>query len=263
MASLEKSSLQFQNEVDIQRIVATTASPSGGFPLADGATGTSSARMVLGYGSISGYVFANNNGTAFIDQSIDGTTFDVQTAFPIIASVPTIIDVAVYGSQARLRVVNNAGAAQTVYRSNIVARPISGNPNGSTSGGLGTVGAGVCMLDTTTALLANASVDTPVYSVGLPAFGSTITTGNKFSAYDIVRGIALSDVAGTVLVYQAEASADLTAPFTNCTSTSYVVPAGGAGLDFTKVLTGKFILVRFTNGAAGQARMRFFCWLST
>jgi len=81
--------------------------------------------------------------------------------------------------------------------------------------------------------------------------------GRRFAGYDIVRGMAFADVAGTVTVFQGQTEADVTAG-TNCTQTSFACPAGGNGLQFTNVLVAPFVAIRFVNGGAAQARFRFW-----
>lgn len=240
----------FQQEQVLARFFATAAVPSTGFPLAGGGAVTiaGSTRTVAGFATIIGFFMTDVSGTLFVEQSVDGATWDISERIQVTANIPAYIDVGVVGSMARLRYVNGA-APQTIFRMNCVALPIG---SGGDSGEPGS--------DTETGIVI---ADTAALLGGLATFtGGTFNVapnnaGSRFAGYDIVRGMAFSDVAGTVTIFQGQTEADVTAG-TNVTQTSFAVPAGGNGLQFTNVLVAPYVAIRFVNGAVAQAQMRFW-----
>lgn len=248
--------LQYQREVVLSRRVATVAVPSGSFPLAIAGTVTETAKTVAGYAAIAGSVFSDAAGTLFVEQSLDGgSNYDLITTIPVLASTFTPFDVTVYGTTARVRYLNGA-VAQTVYRVNAVARPLSGvAPGGGANGALGNVGAGLVIANTTAALGGAATFLSGIFQVGPTAVGT------RYAGYDVVRAFGQSDVAGTMTAVMASASADIAAPFTNCLQVDQAVPAGGDGAQLVALISAPFVAVLYTNGAGAQARMRFFAEL--
>ncbi len=92
--------------------------------LGNGATYTGSAVHVAGYGVIVGTVTANTAGTLYIDQSSNGTNYDVVSTIPYTAADTLGFSVEVVAPTARMRFTNSAGAAQTTFRLYMRARRI-------------------------------------------------------------------------------------------------------------------------------------------
>lgn len=243
----------FQDEVALARINATAGTPASGFPLVGGATRTLTSQCVAGYGNVSGYVFADVAGTLVIEQSIDGTTYDISTSIAVTAGVAITFDVPVYGMLARARYVNGANP-QTLFRLNCVARASSGAATGSSSTP-GTLNAGWVMQNSSAALGGGGTLLSAVFQVGVT------TIGGRYTGYDIVRLGGQSDVVGTISVIQALAAADIVAPFTNCFRNDFGVPAGGNGFTGAQLIVAPFVSALYTNGAGAQTRMRFFAEL--
>lgn len=68
-----------------------------------------------GYAKITGTVFADQAGTLYIDQSSNGTNWDLSTSVAVTASAGVGFSIALVATSARLRYVNGA-IAQTVFR---------------------------------------------------------------------------------------------------------------------------------------------------
>lgn len=92
--------------------------------LGDGLTYTGSAFHVAGYGHIVGTAYADTAGTLYIDQSSDGTNYDVVSIIPYTAADTKGFSVEVVAPTARVRFTNAAGAAQTAFRLYVRARRI-------------------------------------------------------------------------------------------------------------------------------------------
>lgn len=246
--------LDFLAETALAQLIATQAVPSGGYPLAIGGTVTHATRCVAGLAAISGVVFTDAAGTLFIEQSINGTNWDIVTTIDVLASIATPVDVPVYASLARARYVNGA-VAQTVFRANIVARASSGQQSGGgVLGAPGNVNSGIVIFNTTALLGAGATLLGTIFR----SAPNGAAVGTRNTGYDIVRGFGQSDVAGTVTILQALQAADIVAPFTNCFQAAVGVPAGGVGASITQVIVAPFVAVLYTNGGAPQTRQR--CW---
>ncbi len=115
--------LPFLQETVLANVVATTLLPSSGFPLAGGGTVTFNAFGISGLTRAAGYVFTNQPGTLFVEQSIDGVNFDIQSATAVVANVAALVNQLLVGTSARVRFLNTGGL-QTFFRGNIVARPL-------------------------------------------------------------------------------------------------------------------------------------------
>jgi len=115
--------LPFQQETVLASVIATVPSPSQGFPLPAAGTYTSNSFGVSGLTRCVGYVFTDQPGTLFVEQSINGTNFDISTATPVLAGVAATVNQLLFGTSARIRFMNT-GAAQTFFRGNLVARPL-------------------------------------------------------------------------------------------------------------------------------------------
>lgn len=115
--------LPFQQEQELAFVVATTANPSQGFPLGAAGTHTFNTICVAGYSVVRGYVITDQPGNLFIEQTINGKTFDISNVTAVAAGVAATVNQVLYGKSARVRFVNTGGV-QTYFRGNIVARPI-------------------------------------------------------------------------------------------------------------------------------------------
>lgn len=79
---------------------------------------TSPARSTDTADNIVGIVFSDQPGNLFVEQSADGTNFDlISAAIPVVANTGKEFSVPLYGSSVRLRYVNGA-TPQTVFRVN-------------------------------------------------------------------------------------------------------------------------------------------------
>lgn len=93
-------------------------------PLGDGLTYTGASKACDKYARIIGSIFTDHASTLYIDQSQDGTNWDYSSNFAVTASTGLAFSVEVVAPYCRLRVVNSAGAAQTVLRAYIRGRVI-------------------------------------------------------------------------------------------------------------------------------------------
>lgn len=92
--------------------------------LGDGATYTGTAFSVEEYGQIMISVYSNRAGTLYVDQSMDGTNYDItESAAYVAAGVPGFYT-QVYAPTARIRFANAAGAATTALRIYVRARRV-------------------------------------------------------------------------------------------------------------------------------------------
>lgn len=66
--------------------------------------------------SITGSVFADQDGTLFVEQSGDGTDFDVSSTFEIAANEGSGFDIPLLSPFFRIRFANTSGSAQTEFR---------------------------------------------------------------------------------------------------------------------------------------------------
>lgn len=100
--------------VDIQAILrALHASTTT--PLAENATWTSTAEDVLNWSRITGTCFADQAGTLYVDQSSDGTNWDVIDSWAVSANAGIGFTVELVGRYVRIRYVNGTNA-QSVFR---------------------------------------------------------------------------------------------------------------------------------------------------
>lgn len=90
---------------------STTALTSGSTWQSDNGVG-----RPTGYAdNISGMVFADQAGTLYIEQSADGTNFDISTSYSVTASDGKGFSEPLYGAYVRLRYVNG-GTNQGSFR---------------------------------------------------------------------------------------------------------------------------------------------------
>ena len=87
-------------------------------PLAASATYTSGNLSMGSYEKIVGSVYAGQTGTLYINQSYDGTNWDVQSSITVSASTPTGFNIAVVAPYQQM-VYTNGSTAQTVFRLNV------------------------------------------------------------------------------------------------------------------------------------------------
>jgi len=93
--------------------------------LGDGATYTGSQFATAGYNKITGTVYSNRSGTLYVDQSPDGTNYDIVDSISYTGgNTDGGFSVEVVAPYARVRFTNSAGAAQTAFR--LYARLSSG-----------------------------------------------------------------------------------------------------------------------------------------
>lgn len=83
--------------------------------LGSSATFTSGTLHTHSAEEIRGMVFANQAGNLFIEQSSDGTNWDVSTSTAVVANTGAGFVQPIYGNYARIRYVNG-GVAQTIFR---------------------------------------------------------------------------------------------------------------------------------------------------
>ena len=98
-------------------LMPQTLSPAPA-PLAASATYTSTTLSLGVYDKIVGSVFADQTGTLDVNQSYDGTHWDVQSSITVSASTPTGFNISVVAPYAQL-VYTNGATAQTVFRLNV------------------------------------------------------------------------------------------------------------------------------------------------
>lgn len=72
------------------------------------------------YDSVIGAVFSDQAGTAFVDQSLDGTNWDIPTSIAVTGGTGTSISVPLIAPYFRIRYVNGA-TPQTVFRFKVKA----------------------------------------------------------------------------------------------------------------------------------------------
>lgn len=95
-------------------------------PLANGATWSSNAQNTGPADYISGMVFADKSGKLYIEQSSDGTNWDISKQVSVTASTGTAFDEKILGSYFRIRFTNDSGQDQTAFR--ISSRLTSAGP---------------------------------------------------------------------------------------------------------------------------------------
>lgn len=93
-------------------------------PLGDGLTYTGASKECDKYARIVGSIFTDHASTLYIDQSQDNTNWDYSSDFAVTANTGLAFSVEVVAPYCRLRVVNSAGAAQTVLRAYMRGRVI-------------------------------------------------------------------------------------------------------------------------------------------
>ena len=100
--------------VDIGKNIQTVSTSTTAI-LDASATYTGTLFPTGGNARITGSVFADVAGTLYIDQSSDGTNYDITTTVSVSAGVGTSFSVEVFSPNARIRYVNGA-TIQTVFR---------------------------------------------------------------------------------------------------------------------------------------------------
>lgn len=135
--STESLELLFSNEVDVTMLglgASVTLVDSAGAVynprqvheiladstttlLADGATYTGTQFATAGYNKIIGSVYSNATGTLYVDQSQDGTNYDVIDTIAYVGGVFTGgFSVEVVAPYARIRFIDTPVTAQTAFR---------------------------------------------------------------------------------------------------------------------------------------------------
>jgi hypothetical protein len=84
--------------------------------LNNGAVYDSGAKLMDRSDRIAGMVFADQSGILFIEQSADGTNWDVSTSYNISASDGKGFSEEVLAPYVRVRFQNNSGSNQTAFR---------------------------------------------------------------------------------------------------------------------------------------------------
>lgn len=84
-------------------------------PLGANATYTTGTLVTDRADQITGTVFSNQGGTLFIDQSADGTNWDVSRQIVVVANTGQGFKEDLYGGYVRLR-YTNGGTAQGTFR---------------------------------------------------------------------------------------------------------------------------------------------------
>lgn len=108
-ATSQLISAQFENKVSAT-LDSTTAN------LGDGATYTGAQFSVEAYGRIVISLQCNRAGTLYVDQTNDGTNYDIVSTFAYTAADTAGYSVEVLCPNARVRFANSAGAATTTLR---------------------------------------------------------------------------------------------------------------------------------------------------
>ena len=104
----------------VTQLVTQTLSPTPA-PLAASATYTSDTLSLGSYDKIVGSVYADQTGTLDINQSFNGSDWDVQSSITVSASTPTGFNVSVVAPYQQL-VYTNGATAQTVFRLNVAGK---------------------------------------------------------------------------------------------------------------------------------------------
>jgi hypothetical protein len=84
--------------------------------LANNATFTSNAYNTDRTDKIAGTVFSDQAGTLYIEQSSDGTNWDVSTSYGITANDGKGFSEDLYAPYVRVRFTNTGGSTQTAFR---------------------------------------------------------------------------------------------------------------------------------------------------
>jgi hypothetical protein len=84
-------------------------------PLAANGVYTSAVMVTDRADNISGMVFADQAGTILIEQSADGSNWDLSTDYPVVANDGKGFSEALYGPYVRVRYINGA-TAQGAFR---------------------------------------------------------------------------------------------------------------------------------------------------
>lgn len=100
--------------VDIGKNIQTV-STSTTANLAGSATFTGTLFSTGGNARITGTIFADVAGTLYVDQSSDGTNYDITTTVAVSAGIGTSFSVEVFAPNARIRYINGA-TIQSVFR---------------------------------------------------------------------------------------------------------------------------------------------------
>jgi len=113
--------------VAVVQDVNTDANNSSSTNLASNATFTGTKTSVYGFGIITPILKADQTCTVFIDQSGDGTNYDVTDTFFYIPGVPFAPPIQIAGQAYRIRVTNTGGSTTTVFRLESLLTPV-GSP---------------------------------------------------------------------------------------------------------------------------------------
>ena len=106
----------FTNSAMIQNVVASTLnSIPAGLTLAASAGWTGSSESTLGVAAIQVMAKADQALTVYVDQSNDGTNWDVTDNYTTFAAIGTARTIQALGSYYRVRVFNNSATTATTY----------------------------------------------------------------------------------------------------------------------------------------------------
>lgn len=85
-------------------------------PVDNGETWTSGTVNVDRIDTLAGYVKTDQAATLKVQQSSDGTNWDVEDSFSVVANTTKTFSVTLFASQARITVANASGSDQTFIR---------------------------------------------------------------------------------------------------------------------------------------------------
>jgi len=83
---------------------------------------TGNTRRIDQYEKLTGTIITDQNGTALIQQSSDGTNWDYETSLSLTAGTGAAFNVDAVGLFARIKITNTAGADQTYLRGYLIGR---------------------------------------------------------------------------------------------------------------------------------------------
>jgi len=93
----------------MRKLVSTTTA------LGANSTYTSSKQTVAGFSRLVGTVYADQDGTLYVEQSSDGTNYDVTSSFSVTGGTGLGFSVEIVAPFARIKYTNGANA-QTTFR---------------------------------------------------------------------------------------------------------------------------------------------------
>jgi len=178
-------------------------------PLSASATFTGAARDAYGVGTLGAVspwaffvatVFADQIGTAYIDFSSDGVTWNVGASLPITGSAPATISSPVVAQFSRIRVVNGSTAQSLLYvRSSY-----------SAAGGILSTQAGVASTESMLAADWHTQVSRGLVpgasTVSIQGYQGSITAGNYYPMWEVAGYYVFPPSAIQMLLYSSSAS---------------------------------------------------------